>query len=131
MKPIRCAAILDTMWGNAGRAPRWFVINPSNHSGRRLYWLLDHESLLVTNACKEQVGHSTIHGTPDPAWLAENLQRVSYDLLLVCGRIAQMTFAICGYRPICRILEMPHPASRTWTRFRLDAYRAIIQTGIH
>jgi hypothetical protein len=119
------------MWGGDGRAPRWFTINPDNHSGRRLYWLVGHNDLLVTNACKEHVSHSTIHGTPDGEWLAKNLQKITYDLLLVCGRVAQVTFATCGYRPTCRIIEMPHPANRRWKRFTLDAYRVVIQGGLH
>ena len=63
MKYCQCVAVLDTMWGGSGNAPGMFRINPDNHSGRRLYWLLGHQDLLVTNACREYVADPTIHGT--------------------------------------------------------------------
>lgn len=127
MKHSRAVAVLETMWGDSGKAPGLFRINPFNHTGRRLYWLLGHNDLWVTNACKEQVDHAGLHGRPDPEWLARNLQRIKCDLLLVCGKIAQRTFANCGYRPDCRIIEMPHPAARVWTRAALDWWRDYIQ----
>jgi hypothetical protein len=125
----RCLAVLEVMWGTPGKAPGIFRINPNNHTGRRLYWLLGHDDLLVTNACPEQVGHPTLHGRPDPLWLAKNLQRVAYDLLLICGRVAQRTFDQCGYRPQCRIIEMPHPAARCWTKADLLTFQEMIQNG--
>jgi hypothetical protein len=125
----KAAAILDTMWGNEGKAPGWFRINEYNHSGRRLYWLLGHKDLWVTNACRDQVYSAAQHGTPDPVWLSKNLQRLQYDLLLVCGRVAQRTFAQCVYRPKCCIIEMPHPASRTWTRAALLSFQELIQNA--
>ena len=127
----RALAILETMWGGNGQAPGVFRINPDNFTGRRLYWFLGHEDLWVTNACRELVENARLHGTPDPAWLTYNLRRMTYALLLVCGRVAQRTFAECGYRPKCRIIEMPHPAARVWTRADLDHWQKLIQTGAH
>lgn len=131
----RVVAILEVMWdwrqmtSGAGyaEAPRYFQINPQNHSGRRLYRLVGLDaSLVVTNACRELVTGPTQHGTPDPVWLAENLRILDgdildeqyIDLLLVCGKVAQRTFKVCKYRPrAARVIEIPHPAARSvWTR---------------
>mgnify|MGYP001573210422 CR=1 FL=1 len=125
-------AILETMWNwraqtsAAGHrdAPRYFRINPKNHSGRRLYRLVGDARLLVTNACRELVTRADQHGTPDPAWLAENLARLDdigrrpFDVLLVCGKVAQATFHACDYTPKkAHVMEIPHPAARlVWTR---------------
>lgn len=124
-------AILETMWdwrgmtsgaGYARTAPTHFRINPSNHSGRRLYKLCGADAnLLVTNACKELVSRASEHGTPDPVWLADNIKRLdesrAINVLLVCGKVAQATFDKCAYRPrTARVLKIPHPAARQgWT----------------
>ena len=127
MTHCKAAAILETMWGTPGKAPGWFRINPQNHTGRRLYWLLGHKDLWCTNVCQQQVANAQQHGKPDPSWLERNLKRLDMELLLVCGRIAQQTFAVCRYRPQCRIVEIPHPAARTWTKQSLLEYQRIIQ----
>lgn len=137
-------AILETMWdwrgmtssaGHTRTAPRYFTINPENHSGRRLYSLIggqDIHHLSVTNACKELACSAKQHGTPDPAWLRENLDglmcMVSHggngiDLLLVCGKVAQATYARSGFKmPKGRyVLEIPHPAARfVWTAEKIE-----------
>src|SRR5204863_10164647 len=130
---MRVVAMLETMWDWRGmtsgagysEAPRFFRINPDNHSGRRLYKLIGHDAqLLVTNACRELVTGPNQHGKPDPQWLAENLAEIeakrpdsaTIDVLLVCGKVAQQTFRMSGYQPKkARIVEMPHPAARMWT----------------
>lgn len=119
------------MWGECGKSPGWFRINPKNHTGRRLYWFLGHDDLWVTNACREQVAKATLHGTPDPEWLASNLKRLTYDLLLLCGNISQETYLKCGYRPECRIVAIPHPAARMQTKELLEEYQEIIRLGVH
>lgn len=128
---VRCLVVLETMWGRAGKAPGLFHINPQNHSGRRLYWLLSHSDFFVTNACRNQVNNAREHDKPDPVWLATNLQRCKYDLLLVCGKVAQATYARCGYVPNCRVLQIPHPAARTWTKATLEETRRLIEEGAH
>jgi hypothetical protein len=131
MLHTRCLAVLETMWGGSGKAPGIFRINPDNFTGRRLYWFLGHKDLWVTNACRELVSNARLHGTPDPEWLSTNLKRLSYDLLLVCGKVAQQTFEKCGVRPPGRILLMPHPAARTWTRASLGHWQKVVQGGPH
>jgi hypothetical protein len=153
---IRVVAILETMWdwrqqtSGAGyaEAPRYFRISPENYSGKRLYKLVGPDAqLLVTNACRELVTGPEKHGKGDPVWLSENLQimdgvagvhpggnfetdnRWHIDVLLVCGKVAQMTFAQCGYRPkTSRVLEIPHPAARMfWTMGKIAEISAKIQ----
>ncbi|MFA5376299.1 MAG: hypothetical protein WC455_11195 [Dehalococcoidia bacterium] len=126
----RCVAVLDTFWGYEGKAPGMFRINPDNHSGRRLYWLLGHEDLWCTNACKEAVGNARGHGAPNPEWLSGNLQRVTCDLLLVCGTVAKQTLIRCAHQPPCRRLYIPHPAARV-KKVDWDMWRDIIQRGAH
>lgn len=130
-KPL-VIALLDTMWGGGGPAPRFFVINPNNFSGRRLYYLVGMSAnLRVTNACRKMQTHANAHGTPDPAWVLENLQSVtglSCKVLLICGTVAQTAYRACGYKPMphVTVIEMPHPAARTWTRAALDTTAAHI-----
>lgn len=119
MPSLKAVAILDTMWGNydSDRSPAYFRINPDNKTGRVLYqWLGDRFRLVVTNACAQLVSHAAKHGTPHPERLQANLARLHpIDLLLVCGNVAQRT-----YQPTwagkARIVEVPHPAARMWTR---------------
>ena len=115
--------VLETMWGGSGNAPGLFHINPHNHSGKRLIYLIGHEDFWVTNACREYVKRAKQHGSPDPKWLAENLQRLTYDLLLVCGKVAQHTYRMCEFNPDCKVVEIPHPAARNWTKSRLEYWK--------
>lgn len=161
---MRVVAILETMWdwrtqtSSAGytEAPRYFKINAKNHTGARLYKLIGPDArLYVTNACRELVSGPQHHGTPNPEWLAENLQlldgtktqellpnitpwevdgiadRGRMDLLLICGKVAQKTFRECGYVPrIARVIEIPHPAARAyWTREVIARTARAIQGG--
>jgi hypothetical protein len=125
----------DNMTSEAGYekvAPRHFRINPYNYTGRRLHWLLGHNQFLVTNACPDLVSSANGRGTPDPGWLKENLKKYPYDLLLICGRVAEKTFERCGYRPCCRIITLPHPAARGyWSKANLYRTRDLIQQGKH
>jgi hypothetical protein len=137
----RVVAVLETMWdwrnqttsaGYRKEAPRHFQINPDNHSGRRLYKLVGGADLVVTNACRELVCSAREHGVPDPVWLAENLQRLApIALLLVCGKVAQKTFAICGFIPSAPVIEIPHPAARGyWTKLSIAAAQQQIRAAI-
>lgn len=119
----KIVAVLDTMWGDRpGRAPRYFRINPYNHTGKRLYKLIGAENakrLYVTNVCRELVTHASQHGKPDPIWLAENLRRLDPAVILVCGSVAQKAFdQICPTIWDGNGVEiyMPHPAARCWTK---------------
>ena len=140
-KMKRVIAILETMWDWRGmtseagyrQAPRFFRINPQNHSGRRLYKLIGpHVRLLVTNACKELGGSADDHGVADPVWLRinlEELERHGFDLLLVCGKVAQGAFKESGYQPRVKTLEIPHPAARVWTKSYIAKITRRIQVG--
>lgn len=128
---MKFLVILDTMWGTGGRAPRWFHINPQNHSGRRLYALTGarYGELYVTNACPQQTTHATRHGRPDAGWLAVSLRLIPGNAhrapLLVCGAVAQRAYerilARTGH--VGPVYYMKHPAARTWTRKELDRVR--------
>jgi hypothetical protein len=135
----RMVAVLDSMWdwrqmtSGAGyaEAPRSFRINPDNFSGKRLYRICGPDAtLLVTNACRELCSSANHHGTPDPAWLHENLKLLEpFDVLLICGRVARATYARCGYVASARVFEMMHPAARTWTNAMLNATAAEVQAA--
>jgi hypothetical protein len=135
---LHVVAILDTMWGSEpGQAPPYFKINPDNHSGRRLYNLVGDAFLLVTNSCRELVTSAKDHGKPDPAWLAENLawmhEQRKIDVLLVCGKVAQSTYAKCETVPqAARVINVPHPAARfVWTAELMAKTReAIVGTEV-
>ena len=143
----RVVAVLDTMWdwrsmtsdyGYEERAPEYYIINQKNLSGSRLYkWLGKKgqyfDELLVTNACPQLVTSSRGRGTPDPKWLSDNLRSLwPFTLLLVGGKVAQETYRLCDTlegRQRARVIELPHPANRTWTRQALDLTRRYIQEG--
>jgi hypothetical protein len=126
----KVVAVLDSMWdwramtSNAGHreAPRFFRINPENFSGRRLYRIVGKDvNLFVTNSCRELCRSASQHGTPDPEWLRENLDILApFDVLLVCGKVAQATYAKSGCT-FPQKIELLHPAARMWTVELLDA----------
>lgn len=128
--PKKIVAVLESMWdwrqmtSGAGyrEAPRYFRINPENYSGKRLYRIVGSTAdLFVTNACRELCGSANHHGTPDPQWLRENLEILApFDVLLVCGRVAQAAYARSGHEFAGKI-EIPHPAARMWTHAMIDA----------
>ena len=133
MNPLadkKIVAVLESMWdwrqmtSGAGyrEAPRYFRINPENHSGKRLYRIVGNDAdLFVTNACRELCGSANHHGTPDAEWLRENLKLLEpFDVLLVCGKVAQATYARSGYE-FERTIEIPHPAARMWTHAMINA----------
>lgn len=119
-------AVLETMWGwghYTRRAPRFFPINRRNFSGKRLYRLVGENCrLLVTNACKELVTSPDQHGEPDPEWLEQNLLLLKPEVILVCGKVAQATYARTVWPSLAsvkgtKVLHIPHPAARNyWTR---------------
>lgn len=128
---MRAVAILETMWDWRGttsgagykEAARYFRINPQNFSGKRLYSLVGPSAqLIVTNACRMLGTSANSHGKGDAQWLGENLRTIEsfarpIETLLVCGRIAQDTLRKSDYfPPFCRVVFMPHPAMRLWTR---------------
>lgn len=121
----KAVVILEVMWGETkAEAPGFFRINPYNFTGSRLYYFLGHEHFLVTNACREMVATAKGRGTPDPERLAKNLQRLTYDLLLVCGLVARKTFNKCGHIPDCKVVYIKHPAARDWTTEQLEQTRS-------
>jgi hypothetical protein len=124
----KIVAVLESMWdwrqmtSRAGykEAPRSFRINPQNYSGKRLYRIVGDADLHVTEACRELVASANHHGTPDPLWLKENLQLLMpFDVLLVCGKVAQATYARSCFRFPNTVL-MPHPAARMWTNAMIE-----------
>lgn len=130
----KVAAILEVMWGSPSKyAPGWFRINPYNHSGSRLYDLLGHRDLWITNACDGIVSNPNGRGKPNPKRLRANLARLSFDLLLVCGRVAQKTldqsdFLISDFdSEKSSIVFMPHPASRNWSLQSIRETRELIR----
>jgi len=148
-------ALLDSMWGWGGyheagvEAPRYFKINPDNHSGKRLARLCGNHSLLVTNSCRLVQSHANAHGIPDIEWVKENLKflhQQEVPLFLICGRVAQDTFRQATSRSSdlnfafqsgrfyigpgekwARFLMIDHPAARRWSNAKLDATAAEIQ----
>lgn len=127
-------ALLESMWGWRGynqageESPRYYRINPNNFSGRRLYRIVGKEhSLLVTNSCRMVQCSANHHGTPDPAWVLENLKFLRSEgmsLLLVCGKVAQATFESAmttSERTLFPHIYMDHPAARRWSNETLDA----------
>jgi hypothetical protein len=126
IRQARCLVVLDTMWGSGGKADPWFTINPYNHSGKRLYRLtgLELGQVWVTNACPEQTTHANAHGRPSARWLGACLRllppRARRLPLLVCGKVAQATYAEVKVKHYGEVFFMLHPAARTWTRQELE-----------
>jgi len=128
MTHCKYVAVLETIWGSEV-SPRFFRINPYNVSGSRLYRLIESRDLWVTNVCRLAGRHARQHGIPDADWLCQNLNLIDCDVLLVCGRIAQATYAqTTGYwKRDARVIRMPHPAARNWTREQFEHYAKLIR----
>lgn len=138
--------ILDTMWGDRrGLAPRWFPINPHNHSGRRLYTLtgMDHaDPIWVSNVCRELTTSARDHGTPNPTWLLENLnigvEQRGMRLFLLCGKVVQNTYDSLNEKVReslevdlnLKFFRIPHPAWRGWNLENIGLIRNQIQNLI-
>jgi hypothetical protein len=136
---MKIVALLESMWGWRGyhaadeEAPRFYRINPENFSGRRLYRICPpHTDLIVTNSCRIIQRSANHHGTPEPAYVLENLKQARQDgcdLFLICGVVAQDTFkrALAVHeRHLFQHLFMDHPAARRWTNEKLDKVKAEI-----
>jgi hypothetical protein len=127
VKNCKALVILESMYGYAeSAAPRWFCINPGNHSGKRLYSLtgLRFGEIYVTN-CHHRMGtHSGFHGKPNYEWLADNLIMLGAKLqnlpLLICGSVARDTYMnMIGkglHQSTNPLFYLKHPAARTWTK---------------
>ncbi len=132
----RVLCVLDTMWGNDGRAPRWFTINPENASGKRLYKITGTEppAVWVTNCCPEQVSSASMLGTPSAEWLRKSLEWIPEGLrtapLLVCGRRANATYDATGYVHPGSVYRMKHPAARDWTKAEIEETRLRITEAL-
>ena len=73
--------------------------------------------------------HANGHGTPDAVWVADNLRLLEpFDVLLVCGRIAQRTYDISAHKTKARVFKIMHPAARTWTNVALDELAKCIRS---
>jgi hypothetical protein len=135
---MKAVVVLEVMWdwrnvttsaGYKERAPRWFNINPNNFTGRRLHSWLNGREFLVTNACPQLVSSAKGRGTPDPEWLNNNLTDLHpYDLVLVCGKVAQSTYKREAVRD-ARVIEMPHPAARMWNKHGIALVHSAVQGG--
>jgi hypothetical protein len=134
---MNIVALLESMWAWRGyneadeEAPRFFRINPDNHSGRRLYKLCGDANLLVTNSCRYVQRSANHHGTPDPQWVKGNMeqaQKDGCDLFLICGKIAKETFAATGL-DYTNVIFMDHPAARRWTPAKMDEVSALVNAA--
>lgn len=136
-------ALLESMWGWRGyndagdEAPRFFRINPENHSGRRLYRIVGDANLIVTNSCRTVQSTANRHGKPDPKWVRENLLQAHADgckLFLICGKVAQATFetafTVSDRNLTLNYLYMDHPAARRWSNVTLDAMAASVREAL-
>ena len=131
---MNVVALLESMWGWRGySAPgdevRYFRINPTNLSGRRLYRIVGEHKLLVTNSCRKCQATASDHGEPDPAWVKANLaylESQGMDLLLVCGKVAKATYEASGFQ-FPRVLFIKHPAWRLWSNKALAAVSAQVE----
>lgn len=129
MRANRIVVVLEVQWGYPGDRPlRWFYINPFNHSGRRLIQLVGHMAFKVTNACSDIVYSARDRGTPDPAWLRANLKALRPDLVIVAGKVATATFHRSMVPAATRVLKMPHPAARTWSKALIAKWARRIQS---
>lgn len=132
MSRLKCLAVLETMWGDDWTtAPKAFRISEYNHTGKRLYWFLGHDSLLVTNACKEYVPTARDHGTPNKNWLESNLNEFNTkykpEMILFCGKVVKDLVDQINFETDARIVYIPHPANRIWNRQALDACQRLLQ----
>jgi len=121
-------AVLQNMWdpySAGGRSPDLFVINPLNHSGKRLYGLIGSSQypdrkLLVTNASRV-ITRKASEGdfSADVEALGRVLGSREWSLVIACGEVAKKAMRALpdDLKPNgVRYLETPHPAARMWTK---------------
>lgn len=124
----RIVAILAVQWGYPGdKVLPWFRINPYNHSGARLIKLIGHRNFLVTNACSDIVYSASAKGAPDAEWLQRNLTLLAPEVVLVCGSVARATFRRGMVGKAVRVLYMPHPAARMWSKRLMTRYTKLLK----
>lgn len=128
---MKIVAVLAVQWGYPGDAVEpWFTINPYNRSGNRLIQLIGHFNFIVTNACSDIVYSASTQGTPNPAWLRANLRALKPSHLLLCGAVAQATFHRDMVAKGTRIVKLPHPAARTWSKASIAAAQHKIRRSL-
>lgn len=134
MRHYPVIVVLEVMWGDPeDEAPNFFWINTSwNHTGIRLAQMIGDRHVYVTNACRECVASPNHRGTPDPVRLQRNLESVSFDVLLICGKVAQETYEASDYElPTgCKAYYMKHPAARNWKRREIEEVREQLENDL-
>lgn len=126
-------AILQSMWHHEAptKAPLYFVINPRNRSGAKLYRITTGHRLYVTNSTSVCGTGPDSNAPIDMAFLERAIrrarERLKADTLLVCGRQAKEAFE--RLPPDLQALPhliMPHPAARNLTnRLLADVTEAL------
>lgn len=127
MSAVTNVVILEVAWGYGGR---WFRINPHNFSGRRLYQIFGAHRFLVTNACPDVVGDASGRGSPSPEHLRGVLGVLRPRFVLVCGAVADRTFAPDMVDAECTVMRAAHPAARSWTKLALEQLRTDVHAAI-
>lgn len=109
------------------RPPRFFVIDPQNHSGKRLYRVTDGWHLRVTNACPQWGTDPSHRGRTCLDSLERSIYAREWDALLVCGKQAHAAVDQLlerdpqfRYEYGDRIVRMKHPADRTLSNVDMD-----------
>jgi len=128
---VKVLAVLDTMWGSTPgkRAPHVFRINRRNHSGRRLYSIVDllpDSTLWVTNCASVQGGHANDHRFPDLSNLTWVLGKFHWNVILVCGGVAKSGWNKLDPKGSWIAVKMPHPASRNFPNSLRDRIAATL-----
>lgn len=84
------------------------------------------EDILCINSCPLIVATAREHGVPNPHYVAALLRRLEpISVLLVCGAVAKATFRLSPYKSYAKIIIMPHPAWRAWTKELEVHYREL------
>lgn len=123
---MRVLAILQNMWDDrpwVHTAPLKFRINPHNYSGKRLYKFVgEGADLWVTNASRQVSRQARVAKTKLDLVSLERVLAEDWDLVLVCGRVAQGAVRKLE-TPITErgfpVIEIDHPAARRWSKEKI------------
>jgi hypothetical protein len=127
---MKILVILQNMYSGSGRdtkAPLLFKINPYNHSGKRLYKLIEDDFWVTNSSSILSGGGAKSYSGIDVKFLQRAIDKFDWDLIIICGNQAKKAFFMCEYLKEARLLFIPHPAARDFPNVLFDKIRRIIK----
>jgi hypothetical protein len=117
---MRILIVMQNMYGRQGTdlpAPLLFVINPNNHSGKKMLYITSGHKALFTNCSSIMSGGGPeSEGKTDKKYMLKAYLRMNWDLVIYCGKQAEKAYNEFTTKIVeVPVIIMPHPAARSFT----------------